>query len=65
MFERYGPLLTLSQLAQILNRSTDGIRITLRDPTPASQKLSAAKVHIGRRLYFRTLEIAEIILSGA
>lgn len=61
MFDKYGPLITLNQLAQILNRSVDGVRMTLNDQAPYAQKLNASKVHIGRRVYFKTLGVAELI----
>ena len=63
MFDRYGPLLTLAQLAQMLNRSTDGVRMALRDPSPYAQHLNAAKVRIGRRIYFRTPDVARLLLG--
>ncbi|MBD8526219.1 DNA-binding protein [Pseudomarimonas arenosa] len=61
MFDRYGPLLTLVQLAQMLHRSPDGMRMALREPTTYAERLNAAKVRIGRRIYFRTPEVAEIL----
>jgi hypothetical protein len=61
MFDKYGPLITLNQLAQILNRSADGVRMTLQDRAPYAQKLNANKVNIGRRVYFKTLGVAELI----
>jgi hypothetical protein len=64
MFDRYGPLVTLAQLSEILNRSTDGVRMALREPTPYAQRLNQAKVRIGRRIYFRTMEVAQVIAGG-
>lgn len=61
MFERYGPLLTLAQLAQMLDRSTDGIRMSLREASPYADRLNAAKVRIGRRIYFRTPDVARVL----
>ncbi len=43
MFDRYGPLLTLAQLALMLDRSTDGIRTALREANPYAERLNAAK----------------------
>jgi len=63
MFERYGPLLTLAQLAQMLSRSPDGVRIALRESNPYAEQLNAAKVRIGRRIYFRTPDVAQILLG--
>lgn len=63
MFDRYGPLLTLAQLAQMLNRSTDGMRMALREASPYAEHLNAAKVRIGRRIYFRTPDVAQLLLG--
>jgi len=64
MFDRYGPLLTLAQLAQMLNRSADGMRMALRESSPYAKQLNAAKVRIGRRIYFRTPDVAQILLGN-
>ena len=64
MFDRYGPLLTLLQLAQMLSRSPDGVRIALRESNPYAERLNAAKVRIGRRIYFRTPDVAQILLDA-
>jgi hypothetical protein len=64
MFEKWGPLLTLAQLAGILNRSTDGVRLALRESSPYTDRLNAARVRIGRRIYFRTIEVAQILLAA-
>lgn len=58
MFEKYGPLLSLVQLAEILHRTPDGLRVSLRDDSTYADRLNAAKIRIGRRLYFRTPEVA-------
>ena len=55
------PLLTLTQLAHILNRSPDGLRISLNNRSPVSLELNAARVKIGRRVFFKTVQIAKII----
>lgn len=64
MFEKYGPLLSLTQLAQILDRTPDGLRMTLREPSDYATLLNAAKVRIGRRIYFRTPDVASVFLGG-
>lgn len=63
MFEKYGPLLTLAQLAQMLDRSTDGMRMALSDASPYAKQLNLAKVRIGRRIYFRTPDVAQLLLG--
>jgi hypothetical protein len=60
--ERYSVLLTLSQLAEILDRSPNGLRISLSTPSSKwAQQINKNKVQIGRRIYFRTEGIAQII----
>lgn len=56
-----GPLLTITQLAKILDRSPEGLRISLRSATPWVQKVNATRLRLGRRVYFRTSEIAAIL----
>lgn len=63
LIKQYGPLLSLAQLAQVLDRSTEGLRIGLRADAEWSRRINAARLKIGRRVYFRTLEIAQV-LSG-
>lgn len=60
---QYGPLLSLAQLAQVLDRSPEGLRITLRASSAWVQQINAARLRLGRRVYFRTSEISQL-LSG-
>lgn len=68
LLQRFGPLISLAQLAKILDRSPDGLRISLRTNNQFSSKFNEAKLKIGRRVYFRTSQIAELLdgdqLSG-
>ncbi|KAB0654857.1 hypothetical protein [Burkholderia diffusa] len=60
--ERYSVLMTLDQLAEILNRSPEGLRISLSTSRSNwAEHINATKVHIGRRIYFRTEAIARLI----
>lgn len=59
----YGPLLSVAMLAKVLDRSAEGLRISLRTDSAWSKPINAAKLKIGRRVYFRTAEIA-LVLSG-
>lgn len=61
--KEYGPLLSVAQLAKVLNRSAEGLRISLRTESDWSKPLNAAKLKLGRRVYFRTAEVANV-LSG-
>jgi len=58
---KYGPLLTLCQLAELLDRSPQGLRISLNNDTPLSRFLKPKRLKIGRRVYFRSNHIAELL----
>lgn len=61
LIAQYGPLLTLAQLAKILDRSVEGLRIGLRSENELASKINAARVRLGRRVYFSTVRIAAVI----
>lgn len=61
--EKYGPLMSVAQLAQCLDRSPEGLRISLRTDSDWSRPINAAKRKIGRRVYFKTAAIA-VVLNG-
>ena len=61
LLEKYGPVLSLSQLAGLLDRSTDGLRLSLLSNSDLSKKLNPARLKIGRRVYFQTLVVARVI----
>lgn len=68
LLQRFGPLLSIAQLATVLDRSPDGLRISLRTTNEWAQRINKARLKIGRRVYFRTSQIAEVFsdesLSG-
>lgn len=55
------PLLTLEQVAQILDRSPDGLRITLSGDSELARRLRPARKKIGRRVLFKVAELARYI----
>lgn len=62
LLARFGPLLHMAQLATLLNRSPDGLRNSMRAPADeATRRIKEARVKVGRRIYFRTSEIAEVL----
>jgi len=61
--DQYGPLMTMQALANTFDRSKEGLRVCLSSKTPFSVALNSAKKKCGRRVYFRTEAIAEIIDS--
>ena len=63
LIDRYGPLLTIAEVAKILKRTPDGLRVSLGRENEVSKKLNPAKKKIGRRVYFRVAAVAELIES--
>ena len=61
LIERYGILLSIADLSDVLKRSPDGLRLSLRSDTAFAHKWNSARVKIGRRVYFRASDIARLI----
>jgi len=61
LLSKFGPLLTLPQLASLLDRSPDGLRITLRGGSEFAARWNQARRKIGRRVYFRAPDVARLI----
>lgn len=61
---RFGPLIPLAGLAALLDRSPEAVRMFLRSNSDLANNINTAKLKVGRRLYFRTSEVAHL-LSGA
>ena len=60
--DRYGPLLTIRQLAELLDRSVSGLRYSLRRPSDErTRALNACACRIGRRTYYPAGDVAKII----
>ena len=60
--DRYGPLLTLRQLAELLDRSVSGLRYSPRSPRDdRARALNACACRIGRRVYYPATDVAKII----
>ncbi|MFD2016235.1 DNA-binding protein [Vibrio olivae] len=62
LYNKYGnsPLLSFTQVAEILHRSPEGLRITLRTNCDLANKLKPNRL-IGRRVYFKVSDIANLI----
>ena len=63
----YGPLLDYKQLSQLLKRSPAGVKADLgraEANSALSVGLRHARLKIGRRVYYRTVEVAEFIDTG-
>jgi hypothetical protein len=61
LLQRFGPLLSIAQLAAVLDRSPDGLRISLRTTNEWTQRINKTRLKIGQRVYFRTSQIAELL----
>ncbi len=62
--ERYGLLLSQRQLAELLGRSTGGLRYSLSYPSDQqTRNLKASGRKIGRRVYYPATEVAQIIIG--
>lgn len=61
LLEKYGPLMSLEQLAELLHRSVDGLRLSLRQEGDLSNKFNPARKKIGRRVYFRSALVAPVL----
>ena len=59
--EEYGPLMSLTALAKTLDRSPQGLRVSLNTNSDISKAINSAKRKIGRRICFQTEAIAKII----
>jgi hypothetical protein len=58
LLQRFGPLMSLNNLANILGRSSESIRIGLYSESKLSDKLRPTVVRVGRRIYFRTMQLS-------
>ena len=63
LLDKFGPLITLVQLAGLLGRSADGLRLSLGQDGEISKKFNPARKKIGRRVYFRSAIVALVLDS--
>ena len=61
LIARFGLLMSMTDLADLLGRSPDGIRVSLYSDTEVSRKLKPTMVKVGRRVYFRTLQVKDAL----
>ena len=63
--ERYGLLLSQTQLAELLGRTPGGLRYSLSYPSDnQTRALKACGRRIGRRVYYPATEVAQIIIGA-
>lgn len=65
LLERFGPLMHISDIAELLGRTVNGIRWTLYSDTETSRLLKPTMVRIGRKVYFRTLQVSTALQLDA
>ena len=62
--ERFGLLMSQTQLAELLGRTTSGLRYSLSYPSDLSTRaLKACGRKVGRRVYYPASEVARIIIG--
>ena len=61
LLDRFGPLMSIAYVAGILGHSADGFRVALYSDDDVSRRLRPTMVRIGRRVYFRTLQLADAL----
>lgn len=61
LLNRFGPLMSFPDIAFLLSRTTNGVRVSLYSDTDISRKLKPAMIRIGRRVYFRTMQINDAL----
>ena len=62
LIERFGELMTYEQLAQLLHWHPISLHaFVTRRESPFSSALWAARVKLGRRVYFRSAQIAALV----
>jgi hypothetical protein len=64
LHEKYGPLMSMDALANTFDRSKEGLRVSLSSRSEFADAINAAKKKCGRRIYFHSVQIAEIIDEG-
>lgn len=63
--ERYGVLMTAADVADLLGATATSVMVRSRQPrSPADRALATARIHIGRRVYWRPGAVASIIAAA-
>lgn len=65
LLQRYGPMLTLKHVAEVMHTTPNGIRMAVaRWRQPFAVALAGARRKLGRRVYFEARRIAAVIDQG-
>lgn len=62
---QFGPLMGIADIAKLLGRSADGVRVALYSDSDVSRRLKPTMVRVGRRVYFRTLQVVDALKLDA
>lgn len=72
LMSQYGPLMTTDEVAAVLRRKPRAIRVAMCDSysrkvkdSAWADRLRAARVPMGWRVYYSTLAVAELATQGA
>jgi len=67
LVEKFGLLMSPAQLAELLGKSPEALRVHLTRYKNDSfyRSLNGTSVKVGRRVYYRTPEVAEILACPA
>jgi hypothetical protein len=62
LLRKYGPSLTLEDLAEVLKRKPSGVRSVLsRNEDDWAKEINKKKVYIGRRAYFPAEAVSDLL----
>ena len=61
LLDRFGPLMSMAQMASLLDRSPDGFRVAMYNDSDLSRKLKPTVVRVGRRVFFRTIQVNDAL----
>lgn len=65
LLNRFGPLMGIADVAKLLGRSADGVRVALYADGDVSRRLKPTMVRVGRRVYFRTVQVVDVLKLDA
>ena len=64
LLQKYGPTLTLGELAEVLKRKPGGLRSALSMCSEAwAMELNRSKVYVGRRVHFPAEVVANLLIG--
>ncbi|REH40331.1 hypothetical protein DFR26_0531 [Paraperlucidibaca baekdonensis] len=61
LLEKYGPLMTVDDLAELLTRVPTGLRASLNQKSKVADIFNPTRLKIGRKSFFRTHQIIEVL----